>query len=200
MSIEADVWGALAMLIGLLALIGWTWGIPELTSVRRGWVTTKPATAMFCIVSGGALYNSIGTERRRMIAGPMFGSVALMTIWLGVEAWFHIRILGGGVFAERGPALHSVGAGVPSIGTFLGFLAFGAGGLLVRRGYLAISRWLSRLVLSLGAVAALGYLLNRPRLYWLIEDQSTAMSILTALALISCGLGGLALARDTSTA
>lgn len=187
------------MVIGLLALIGWTWGIPELTSFRSGWVTTKPATAMFCLVAGGALYNSAGSERRRQVAGPMFAAVALTTVWLGVEAWFHVHILGGGVFAERGPALHSVGAGVPSIGTFLGFLAFGAGGLLVRRGYMAISRWLSRLVLALGSVAALGYLLDLPRLYWLIEDHSTAMSILTALALISCGLGGLALARDTST-
>jgi PAS domain S-box-containing protein len=61
--------GVGAMAIGVVTLMGWWLGIGALTSIRAGWRTMKPTTAVLCVLAGLAVV-FLGAESARGRAGP----------------------------------------------------------------------------------------------------------------------------------
>lgn len=189
--------GMLALMLGSIALFGWTFDFPLLTRVNPDWNPMVPSTALCFVLSGLSLL-------KRDQSGPTAQSIFIgLTLLLagarGVEL-----VLGGDfsgieflVFALR-PPTENIGHMSPE--TVFGFLAFGIGMLAMQRtnGWksLMLAGMMASALLVMGLAVILGYWL---KLQYLFETAYTWtgltwMSLPTAIGMALLGIGLLCLA------
>jgi len=190
---------ASAVSIGFLALLGWMFDIPVLTSVIPGLPTMRPNAALCFALAGAALWlmqlrpGELSSPRvRRMRAARVLSGLVVLMGFLTLgeylfhwnpgidEFFFHRALLATGV-------LHP---GRMAGATSLGFVFLGASLLFIRPTRPQLFQILALLATLDGCVASLGYLLDIRELYDISTYGSMAMQ--TCLLFVAMGMAVLA--------
>ena len=193
------------IIIGLVVMIGWFTDDDTLKRLNPNWVTMKFSTAASFFVSGMVVLllnesrNKNSEAAKIIIFAPLIVILFFMATLListitgtstGVSSLF--------VKEEASAALHSVKAGIPSVGTMVNFLfIIGAGFTYIlahpkHRKYLSIS---GAVILALAIIALVGYAIENPPLYYEVEGASGAMALHTAIAFALLGISMILLAK-----
>jgi len=129
----APLFGAFAVAIGTLALLGWWAGISALTTVFPGLAAMQANTALAIVLSGAALVLLAGREasKQKIIAGSVCAAiVAVLGTVSGIE-----HLTGQDLGIDRLLVPHpGSGSGAPgrmAPGSAAGFVMIGAGLLLI---------------------------------------------------------------------
>ncbi|MDZ4252937.1 MAG: diguanylate cyclase [Sulfuritalea sp.] len=195
----AKVCGALAAILGLIALAGWTLELPVLTSLGQGWIPMAPSTALLFVLCGTAAF--IGTRvppsGAAHWAGIAFGAaVALIGLLLFFLSYLGIRLeaehLGFAIAGTVGEAP----IGYMSPVTALCFLLAGSSFVTMltaspdRPGPAIAGFWLAALMVFASIVFLLAYLFGTPLFY---GAKFIPPALPTSLALAALGAALLAL-------
>lgn len=154
----------LVVLCGLLLLIAhlahWTTVVAPLSRVD-----TKPITAGLFVLSGLLVLLPVPGWHRSLQA-LLYSLLGYLTASVVLGAWLFINPPVGAA-----AVLYTVGEGLPSIGTLVGFAIVGVGGRLVPvRSYL---------LAALASFAAVGHLTHIPALFFYDSNYSTGMAVPT---------------------
>ncbi len=190
--------GAVVTITGALVMCGWFFDIQALKSILPNWVTMKFSTALCFLFSGLTL---IFVERS--LAAPQGPVRVLLPITVSGILLLMAGLLAGTLLGvhtgiedlfvkEAEGAVKSTAPGRPSVGTMLDFILVAVAGILsmldpsshVRR-----QRAIGWVVLTVGALAVFGYVIDSPALYYTWEGFSTAMAAHTAILFVLLGLG-----------
>ena len=194
-----------AIIIGLVVMIGWFTDDDALKRLNPDWVTMKFSTATSFFASGIIIFllnesrNKNSETAKIIIFAPLIVVLFFMATLListisgtttGVSSLF--------VKEDASAALHSVKAGTPSVGTMVNFLLIiGAGFTYLlahpkHRKYLSIS---GGVILALAIIALIGYAIDSPPLYYQVDGTSGAMALHTAIAFALLGISLILLAK-----
>lgn len=174
--------------INLLVLVGWVFGVTELTFVNEKWAYTKPITSISFLVLCFALLLIINSDRAftKIIKGCSLASVLLISTSL-----LSYLITENPFALSGGNSAFTVHAGVPSIMTCVCFFVISYYGFFFDSQTLKKSKLVNSLGLFqiwVGSVALLGYLFNAPAFYYYYPSVSAAMSIITAFSFLCLGI------------
>ena len=190
--------GAFNVTAGVLALIGWGFGINALKGVFPGLSAMKPNTAFGLILGGVALWllheNGQGKRRRQLgqaaaLLVVVIGAVTLTEYGSGLD----LRI-DEALFADDVPALHP---GRMGVNTALSFCLLGLSFLLLDSGAKGGRRLVPGLALAAGTIAfasVAGYLLRISVSHTMFS--STGMAVHTSVALLLLSAGSLVSQSD----
>lgn len=176
----------LVVAYGVLVLYAWDQGFYWITSLGSD-VTVKPATATSCILAGAAaLFGRGKAEIRDLSVLLNLACVALLVVTM-FEVYLGTALVRWLPVEPVEVAVASVGPGIPSWGTALGFGLVCASGTLqaVGRGGGRVLAGLSALI---GCSGVLGYIVGAPEFYFHVDGYSTAMAFGTAVSLILLAL------------
>ncbi|WP_273275766.1 sensor histidine kinase [Maribacter polysiphoniae] len=181
--------GLIAILLGLVVLLGWAFDIEVLMTIIPGYVSMKFNTALFFILSGGITislieYKSYKTIRFFSILLAVFAFISLiqdiLIIDLGIDQFF--------INDEVALLRDDTAPGRPSPITSFCFILFGLVFFLIRSnriGNREISQYGLHLISFLSFVAIIGYLFNVPSLYKLSFFTSMALHTSVTLFIMS---------------
>ena len=177
-------------LVGTLVGIGWVVGFNPILSVGET-VTMKPSTAMAFIMLGLSGWITRAARNKsdlRQFIAPLAAGMSLVT--------------GAGLLgllpAQAATVIHTQGPGIPSLGTMACFTLCAGKYLFALHGKRRLSTTCAALSISLAATAAVGYVTNRPALFYWVEGWSTGMAIHTAALFLVDGINTLRVARTAS--
>src|ERR1035437_9529805 len=94
-NVTAKVCGALAAILGLIALAGWTLELPVLTSFGQGLIPMAPSSALLFVLFGTAVLfcTRVPSSRTARWTGVAFGAaVALIGLLLFFLSYLGIRL------------------------------------------------------------------------------------------------------------
>lgn len=191
--------GALAIIVGCLALLGWLLGVPALTSIFPGLATMKPNTALCFVLAGVSLcliqsqsdHMSDAASRWNRVARILSGAIALMGLLALAEYLFHLNLgLDDVLFHHALLATGGLHPGRMSGATALGFLLLGSSLLFMSDHWPYVAQRLALLTSLNGFVACVGYLLDARALYDV--PAFTSMALHTAILFAVLGLAVLA--------
>lgn len=185
--------GAAVMALGAIVLCGWLLGVDSLKSTSSNLVPMKANTAAGFMLLGAALLSAQDgvTERRRLAGRLLAGAAAaigLLTLSQYVAGWdLGIDEL---LFAEPAAARAGIpGRMAPTTAACL--LALGLGIAVADRGWRWLRPVLAAFVLSVAAIALLGYAYGVDSLYRV--SATTAMAVHTAAGFVVAAAGVLML-------
>jgi PAS domain S-box-containing protein len=179
--------GATAAAVGLLVLVGWTFGLGAFTSVVPGLATMKANTALCFLLAGAALAMR---DRRglRLACAGIIGTVAGLTLTeyvTGVE--LHIDQL---LFHDPGNP-QTAYPGRMAQATALAFLLTSVASLLLRA-RTRTSRWVQEALAigvgTIGMVGMLGYAYDVKALYQFAGYSSMAVHTAVGFVALAAGL------------
>ncbi|MFY9328924.1 MAG: PAS domain S-box protein [Georgfuchsia sp.] len=184
--------GALAAILGLIALAGWIFGLPVLASLGRGWIPMAPSTALLSMLFGAAIFSTARTSpsRTAQLVGIVIGSSgALFALLLFILSYqgIHPDIEHLGLTISG--TLDHAPLGHMSPVTALCFLLTGLSLAAVLRSYpdraewTMAGFWLAAVLTLACTVFLLAYLIGKPLLYGgkFIPPALTTIIVLTAL-------------------
>jgi diguanylate cyclase (GGDEF)-like protein len=188
--------GAFCIAVGLLALAGWAFDLPLLTSVLPGRATMKANAAACFALSGAALL----LMNVRPSAGARYGALALSglvalggAVTLGQDLFGWSAGIDQVLFREAPGAIQTTDLGRMSPGTAFAFVLAGASIPLLAAGPGGAARAAQALAGAIGAfalTALMGYLLEIEALYRV--RAFSAMSVNTAAGFLVLSVGLLA--------
>ncbi len=198
----------IVIIAGTVVMVGWIQDIDILKSILPIWVTMKFTTALCFLLSGYTLYVIAGSTSKHtvlaQIALPL--TVLLILLIMGTllaSSFLEIRTGVEGLFIqEEGGAIMTSTPGKPSAGTMINFIVIALAGVFAMfkiknlTGILKILGWI---VTTLGTLAIVGYLFNKPLLYYTLEGWSSAMAFHTAILFCLLGLSLSLLKHERST-
>ncbi len=193
----AKVLSLVVILTGIAVMIGWIFDIAPLKSMLPIWVTMKFTTAFSFFLSGITLFVIAGSLERQSVATQLvlpLTSLMLLLLMGTLLASVFLCVRTGieDLFVREEGVVKTMILGQPSAGTMINFILMATSGLLT---LLAIENLILKLkcigwvVSFIGTVAILGYLIDRPFLYYSIQDWSTAMAFHTAALFVLLGVG-----------
>ena len=180
---------------GLLVVVGWIFDIGFLKSILPNLVAMKFTTALCFIASGFVLYSTAEEQKENLFAVQTILPSAILLILLLMATLFISAVFGfntgiDNIFIqEKAGAINTFIPGRPSIPTMFNFILIAVSGMLTLVGFKKHLLWLGIAVTLIGSVAALGYIINQPLLYYLIVGINTAMALNTAILFILIGIG-----------
>jgi hypothetical protein len=190
--------------VGLLVMLGWIVGVPQLTSIYPTLVTMKFVTAICFVLCGLSLFGL----RSLLDTDPGIALTTLpilaFTILLLMGGLIPAMITGAGFgietffVTEPSNANFTTISGVPAISTVICFTAIAVMILLVSyrtEWIFRASRWTGSLVGFIGSMVLVGYIFRVPLLQTYIAGVSTAMALHTAVLFILIGIALLLLSR-----
>jgi len=197
--------GSLVVLLGVLALIGWSSGVLSLVRVLPQYIPIAPDTALWFIIIGIILMSN----RRRIINGRPRFSVGLLLggcALYGVVIFLQLFIIFDLVPSEIRKIIHEIAPGVshlnPGMSPFTGVLfAMASLSLLMslfgakRSASLNISSLLGLLVAFFGFIATLGYVFGTPFLY---GGTTIPLAATTSVGFLILGSGLTLMTRNES--
>ena len=191
-------------IVGILVIIGWIFDIGMLKSVLPNTVEMKFVTAL-CFIAGGIVLYSAAEEQpedsfviQAILPAAILLILTLMATLL-ITSLFGISTTIDNLFIkEQVGAINTVAPGRPSIVSMINFVFVALSGALISLGYRKYLWWFGSLVSITGGVAVLGYIVNRPILYYLIVGRTTAMALNTAILFIVIGFGFVLCAKTAS--
>jgi hypothetical protein len=194
---------SLAVIIaGITVIIGWVFDFGALKSISPAWVSMKFDTAIAFVLSGITLY---------FIARAMEGDFDIAQVALSITSLLIILLMGTLFFSavlqirtgveelfirEPVAAPMSVVPGRPSIPTMLSFLLIASAGILttLNPANLRLKLKIIGFIIGLvGLIAVIGYIIDKPALYYYVEGINTAIACHTAALFIVIGIGFLCL-------
>ncbi len=181
---------------GLIVMAGWIFNIPVLTSVSHLWATTKFTTALAFVLCGLMLF--FLSEKKRtdladvVISLSAFSVLLLMAIYLifvyaGIDSGLEKFVV-----AEKEGAILTAVPGRPSIISMYVFTLIALSGLTYSFHFKTVQKiisWIGWFLIFMGGLAIIGYGFNKPILYYAIPNQSTAISLITAVLFVLIGIG-----------
>jgi hypothetical protein len=194
----AKVLALTVILSAVLVIIGWIFDIGILKSLSPSWISMKFDTAVAFLLSGISLY---------FMARAMAGEFDLSQIVLSVTALIIMLFMGTMLFAslfsihtgiedlfikETPGALKTITPGRPALLTMLNFILVAFAGVMTITNFTQLEMKLKVIgvvIGAIGALAAVGYLIHVPLLYYYIEGVSTAMACNTAVLFVLLGIG-----------
>ncbi len=202
----AQACAALAAGLGIVALLGWIWGLPLLASFGADWIPMPPSTALVFALCGSAVCFAARAQPGRAasrIAMAIGAIGAILALLLLVLSWTGIYLeaeylgftiagtLGGARVGHMSPvtALCFVLAGLSLVATLASSRD--------RHGLAMAAFWLASFVLLAGTVFLLAYLFGSPLLY---GREFIPPAFTTSLAFTALGAALLALAAPRAWA
>ncbi|MDO8672761.1 MAG: PAS domain S-box protein [Dehalococcoidia bacterium] len=193
------VFGALAVVVGIVVLLGWTLDLAVLKSILPDFVSMKANTALAFVLAGTALLllqvETAGSWRRGLVFACA-GAVALLgTLNLAEYLWG--LDLGIDQLLFRDPQVTPVPPGRMAVTAALSFLLLGSALLISAKGgqrSLYLVHILSLTVNSLSYLALIGYAYDARALYDF--GPYSAMALHTALTFAFLSLGVLFVGPD----
>lgn len=176
--------------VGLIVMFGWIFCIDFLKSIHPDFVSMKFYTALCFFIAGFlsyALNKQASCLSVKLHTCLSTATLALFTLTIMEIA--NPALFSNVVFEEN--AIKSVAPGVPSISTMFAFLllasaglryAFMNGGITV---YVKAIGWHLKII---SGCALVGYLLDKPILYYYVPGISSAMAIHTAVLFFVLGI------------
>lgn len=174
--------GSVALSISLAGAIGWLTGQLSLTRVNDNWVTMKFPTAVLCLLACAMVFGfHLKGQRYHVFASIMASAILFFAGFIVAD----IRADGWSVPLSTIGSRHdslvlTTEPGLPSLGTMVAFTLIGGAGVFFALGAVLLSRAASAIATCMGMFALLGYVLNRPWMYYYQPDESTAMAVTTA--------------------
>jgi len=202
----AKACGALAAILGLIALTGWTLELPVLTSLGPGWIPMAPSSALLFVLLGTAVLfcTRVPPSRSARWTGVAFGAaVALIGLLLFFLSYLGIRLaaehLGFAIAGSVGDAPIGHMAPVTALCFLIAGLSLAASlAATPDRQYQALTGfWLAGLMLFASMVFLLAYLLGTPLFY---GGKFIPPALPTSLALAALGAALLALSGPWASA
>ncbi len=186
---------------GLAVMAGWIFNVVLVKSVAPGLITMKFSTAFAFVVSGITLYFLVrareGEFEKAQVALSITSFIlALLMGLLFFSAVFGIETGIESLFVRDTGDARSVVPGMPSIPTTFNFLLVALAGILAilnPTGKRQKFRTIGAILGVTGALAAAGYVLGAPLLYYFIPAVNSAMALHTALLFVALGAGLLCL-------
>ena len=193
---------SLAVIVGgMLAVAGWMFDIPILTSLSPQWRSMRLITAFGFVLSGITVYFIILAVEGKFNEAQVILSMTSFTLVLlmGVSSFANVLGLSGvedlfikGADAQERTAI----LGRPSMLAILNFMLIVCAAIMVmwRAGNLQPKlRTIGVIIAVIGAIATLGYIINVPVLYPFTQGQGSAMACNTAVLFVLLGTGLLCL-------
>lgn len=185
--------GAFVSAVGVLVLVGWIADLPALTSLRAGWATMKPNTALGFVLLGQSLFWAAGRRsgRVRRTFGLASAAAALVIGFLTVLEYVSGVDLGIDWLLPVGPPDAATAyPGRMALATAINFTLIGAAlvlsGMADKRARQAAAV-LPLLTIASSYVAILGYAYNLSALYSVGPYSSVALH--TAALFLLLGVG-----------
>lgn len=184
-------------LSGLVVMVGWIFDISILKSILPGWVTMKFSTALCFFLSGITLYFIAESQEKGLGVAQVVLSITtlcilllmatlLISVFIGVRTGVeHLFVI------EAEGAVKTTTPGRPSVGTMINFILIATAGIftMLNMAKLKIKLLIvGGIVTVVGMVALIGYMLNKPVLYYMVEGFSAAMALHTAVLFITSGI------------
>ena len=197
----------IVLITSIAVMTGWVLDIAALKSILPQWVTMKFSTALSFFFGGVILYSLDKSFRDEAgfseVLLPISSLIILLLmISLLASVLFGISTGIEDLFVKEAQgAVATAAPGQPSIGTMFSFILIALTGITVMTKspriylYTSISGWL---VVTMGALALLGYMLGIPVLYYAIEGMSSAMAVHTAILFLLIGIGLVLLGKTES--
>ncbi|MDD2758594.1 MAG: hypothetical protein PHD72_04515 [Patescibacteria group bacterium] len=202
---------AAVVLVGLIVMAGWIFGIQFLKSILPQLVTMKFTTAVCFVFSGVVLYLKIinfGSKRNdwaNLLSILLNFSILLImssliiSIFTGVKTGVEDLII-----EEPSGAINTTAPGRPSLVTMADFVLVAIVGLSDLTGNpsgeLKLSRIFGTIIVFTGCSAIIGYIANIPALYGQFSHISSAMALHTAVLLVFLGIGFVSIRTESSPA
>ena len=199
------VLGSIAVVVGVLVLIGWAMDVSALKSVLPGLATMKANTALAFVLSGTTVWLmasasltaagpaplSHRSRAREWIARACAALVALIGLLTVTQYLFGWELGIDELLAhDRGPQGQMPHPGRPSLGTAVNFALLGAAFLTMDvelQGRRWPAQWLVLAVLLDAFVAVLGYAYDVPSLYHVFAYTSMALHTAALFVLLPIG-------------
>ncbi|HVI11005.1 MAG TPA: PAS domain S-box protein, partial [Candidatus Binatia bacterium] len=193
--------GAASFGTGLLALIGWAFAVPALTSIRPAFPSMKPITAICFMLSGGAMWllrlhagESRSDRTGQVLAARVIGVVVGLA---GILTWFESRLgfsigIDEVLFRAALRAGGAVNPGRMAAATALGFGFLGASLFLLEgpRPLRYLSQAFSLLAALNGMIGLVAYVYGQSALQQITPYNS--MAVHTSILFVCLGIGLLA--------
>lgn len=192
----------IVFIVSLMVIIGWIFDIPILKSIFPGFITMKFSTAIAFIISGIILLGIFKIFGNTLLNNrvTLFFSLTLL-IFIGyilISSLLGIGIpIENLVVKEVADAVITIKLGLPSIATMLNFVLISIAGLF-SFGKKIVFKPMAGIICILGISSILGYILNKPFLYFYFENISTGMALHTAFLFVLIGVVIWLLAERTS--
>ncbi len=195
----AKIIAGIVIIGGIAVVMGWIFDIDALKSILPAFVTMKFNTAISFILGGITLYfiavSQKGYHEVADIVLPITTFVILLLmatilvsiffgISTGIEELFIKDILKGTVKGDY--------PGRPSIATIVNFILIAAAGILTMFHVTNLKKLLlaiGTIISIISSVAIVGYLIDEPSLYYLIEGFSVPIAVYTAILFVMLGIG-----------
>ena len=177
-------------------ITGWIFNLAILESVVPNAVTMKLSTAVSFLMGGIILYlinesKSKNSELARVLLPAPIMVVSFYMITLLVSTFTGIDSGIENLFIREKPvALGSVLPGIPSVAVMINFLLIVSVSILSLLRYEKHGREISiigGIIFGVGVIALLGYVVNIPAMYYLINGFSSAMAIHSAITFLLIG-------------
>lgn len=186
------------ILSGVCVMAGWIFDIGFLKSILPFWISMKFTTAV-CFAAGGLTLLSI----REFLQKKTFYHQIILPVTCLIIFLLMMTMLLGTVFQidtgmesffvkDHDDLIMTTVPGRPSVGTMIAFLLVGLTGVFTE---FKVSRlvqklqWLGIGIALIGSVALIGYVANRPALYYYVKGASSAMAFNTAVLFVLLGAG-----------
>jgi hypothetical protein len=200
--IAAKVLALVVVGVGIVVLAGWILDVGVLKSISAAWVSMKFDTAIAFVMSGITLFFMVRVAEGEFDLAQVVLSVTSLMIFLLMGTLLFSSLLGIRTGAEDlfvkdlSTNGRTVVPGRPSIPTMVSFLLIAGAAVLAILNPERMRprvRAIGLVVGVIGALAAAGYVLDAPRLYYFIPGVNTGMACLTAVSFVLIGTGFLCL-------
>ena len=183
---------------GCAVITGWIFNISALKSIYPGWITMKLSTAFTFFLSGVSLYFIVKAQEGEFEKAFIALSITSLLIMLIMGTLFFSALIGlrTGIedlfIKDMGNTINSIVPGRPSVPTMACFVLIAAAGILTTLNLDKLRlklKAIGMIIGSIGAIAAAGYIINAPLLYYYIKNSNSAMAYHTAIMFILLGIG-----------
>jgi len=190
--------GIFVSLSGVVVMAGWFLNIGILKSILPCWVSMKFSTALSFFLCGIDLYFMARYQKRDRDLASIIIPIMSMAILLLMTSLLASTVLGISLGVEdmfvrdSMEAIGSVVPGRPSVATMINFVLMAMAGILIimNLNRLRKSHFIIGLTVAIiGSAAVLGYIINKPILYFMVLGKSSAMAIHTAILFVFWGIG-----------
>jgi hypothetical protein len=191
----------LVIAAGLAVMAAWLFDIVLIKSIAPAFVSMKFSTAFAFVVSGITLYFLARAREGEFEKAQVALSITSFVLAILMGLLFFSSVFGietgiESLFVRDTGDARSVVPGMPSIPTMFSFLLVALAGILAilnPTGKRQKFRTIGAILGVIGALAAAGYLLGAPLLYYFIPGVNSAMALHTALLFVALGTGLLCL-------
>jgi hypothetical protein len=198
----AKILSLVVILAGFMVIIGWIFDIGILKSISPAWVSMKFTTAFAFVLSGITLYFIVRAAEGEFDKAQVALSITSLLIILLMGTLFFSAVLKIRTGAEdlfikeAAGTAKTVTPGRPSMPTMVNFLMVAAAGILTTLNPVNLRsklRIIGLIIGSIGMLAIVGYIVDKPSFYYYVEGINSAVACHTAALFMVLGIGFLCL-------